>query len=79
MQTSLRRSSWDHSIDDSRSVLPAADMDRMAADIDGTDGRTDNRPLRKPCIANYAGVQWRQREFKVGGDEPCEPTVRLPD
>jgi len=23
--------------------------------------------------------QWRQREFKVGGDEPCEPTVRLPD
>ena len=22
---------------------------------------------------------WRQREFKVGGDEPCEPTVRLPD
>ena len=24
-------------------------------------------------------VQWRQRELKVGGDEPCEPTVRLPD
>ena len=23
--------------------------------------------------------QWRQREFKVGGDEPREPTVRLPD
>jgi len=23
--------------------------------------------------------KWRQREFKVGGDEPCEPTVRLPD
>ena len=23
--------------------------------------------------------QWRQRELKVGGDEPCEPTVRLPD
>jgi len=26
-----------------------------------------------------ARCQWRQREFKVGGDEPCEPTVRLPD
>ena len=24
-------------------------------------------------------VQWRQREFNVGGDEPREPTVRLPD
>jgi len=24
-------------------------------------------------------TQWRQREFKVGGDEPSEPTVRLPD
>ena len=23
--------------------------------------------------------QWRQREFKVGRDEPCEPTVLLPD
>jgi len=23
--------------------------------------------------------QWRQREFKVGGDESREPTVRLPD
>jgi len=23
--------------------------------------------------------QWRQREFKVGGVEPCEPTVRLSD
>ena len=24
-------------------------------------------------------VQWRQRELKVGRDEPREPTVRLPD
>ena len=26
-----------------------------------------------------AVYQWRQREFEVGGDEPCEPTLRLPD
>jgi len=28
---------------------------------------------------DHINTQWRQREFKVGGDEPCEQTVRLPD
>ena len=34
-----------------------------------------------PCDTVYTDrlCQWRQREFKVGGDEPREPTVRLPD
>jgi len=39
---------------------------------------TDGRSSRFPHVA-LARRQWRQREFKVGGAEPCEPTVRLPD
>ena len=27
----------------------------------------------------YGTEQWGQHEFKVGGNEPCEQTVRLPD
>jgi len=30
-------------------------------------------------LLQWVCCQWRQREFKVGGDEPREPTVRLPD
>jgi len=41
------------------------------------------RRVRDTAVTRSASVgqaQWRgQREFKVGGDEPCEPTVRLPD
>ena len=53
-----------------------------AGDTGGT------RPPRAPFLASPGrlrplqarlATQWRQREFKVGGDEPCEPTVRLPD
>jgi len=29
--------------------------------------------------ASVRQCRLRQREFKVGGDETCEPTVRLPD
>ena len=46
------------SIDAARSLLcraPATEMGRKAAAIDGTDRRTDNRPLHKPCTAYYAG------------------------
>ena len=42
---------------------------------------TTARPsLDRPARPFLKGTtQWRQRELKVGGDEPCEPTVRLPD
>jgi len=42
------------------------------------------RPLLRRPAAAAAGPpagcsQWRQRQFKYGRDEPCGPTVRLPD
>ena len=57
----------------------------------GTDAAATSR--RRPTVIHLfsarthahgtnvnASNQWQgQREFKVGGDEPCEPTVRLPD
>jgi len=36
-------------------------------------------PVEGRDVASLAGNTAVQREFKVGGDEPCEPTVRLPD
>jgi len=46
-------------------------------------GRSIHEPniylLTRSCRSSDRCRQWRQREFKVGGDEPCEPTVRLPD
>jgi len=34
-------------------LAPATDMDRKAAATDGTDRRTDTRPLRRPCAEHY--------------------------
>jgi len=60
--TSLRRSSSDQSITLPAccyALVTAADVDRKAAVVDGiggrTDGRTDTRPLHRPCSAYYAG------------------------
>jgi len=36
-------------------LAPASDMDRKAAAIDRTDGRTDIRPLHRPYTAYHAG------------------------
>ena len=41
--------------------------------------RPGKSSTRSADRGNVVHRQWRQREFKVGGDEPCEPTVRLPD
>jgi len=44
------------------------------------DGRITSLDASRVAATRQAeNYQWRQREFKVGGDEPREPTVRLPD
>ena len=37
------------------SVAEIGPADRKVASIDGTDGRTDYRPLHRPCTTYYAG------------------------
>ena len=45
--------------------------------INNTRARRGSEINSPVCPVRLARV--RRREFKVGGDEPCEPTVRLPD